>query len=268
MKRNPADIKKILFSNPVIYVPVIITSVILIILIVITFRGNNSSTRSGGNTSSPNSVSSEPYDDTSVDSVRSYAKELKTLGIGANNVKAIKNAIIKTIAENDTILDTENLDISIRANSVKSRTYSDEIGKEFYYINFIVDLPNEKKSYQIVHEWGESDVAENSPYNAMVFCIRDKDKVIYKNFECKDNYKKNPKYEIIAHYLPYENFNNYTFSISQTNNKKIYIQLPGDQEQEATKEIKQWIEAMGFSSDGYNFEADSQTAAPPDGPID
>ena len=137
MKRDPADIKKILFSNPVIYVPVIITSVILIILIVITFRGDGFSTESGGNTSNSNSVSSEPYDDTSVSSVRSYAKELKTLGIGANNIETIKNAIIKTIAENDTILDADNLDISIRANSIKSRTYSDEIGKEFYYVNFI-----------------------------------------------------------------------------------------------------------------------------------
>ena len=195
-------------------------------------------------------------------------ESLITLGIGANNIKAIKNAIIKTVAENDTILDTDNLDISIRANSIKSRTYSDELGKEFYYVNFIVDLPNDKKSYQIVHEWGESDVAENSPYSAMVFCIRDKNKIVYKNFECKDNYKKNPKYEIIAHYLPYEDFNNYDFSISQTSNKKIYIQLPGDQEQAAIKEIKQWIETMGFSSDGFNFEAEDQTAAPPDEPTD
>ena len=268
MKRNPADIKKILFSNPVIYVPVIITSIILIILIVVAFRGNETSTESSRNINGSNSISTEPYDDTSVASVRPHAKELNTLGIGANNIKAIKNAIIKTVAENDTILDTDNLDISIRANSIKSRTYSDELGKEFYYVNFIADLPNDKKSYQIVHEWGESDVAENSPYSAMVFCIRDKNKIVYKNFECKDNYKKNPKYEIIAHYLPYEDFNNYDFSISQTSNKKIYIQLPGDQEQAAIKEIKQWIETMGFTSDGFNFEAEDQTAAPPDEPTD
>ncbi len=269
MKRNPENIKNILFSNPVFYGPVIIISVILIILIVVSFKRDNSSeTSTSGNVS--NTINTQPYNDTSVSSVRTHAKELSTLGIGKNNINAIKNAIIKLTLENDTVADPDNLNISIRGDSIKSRTYSDEMGKEFYYLNLIVDLPNDKKSYQVVHEWGESDVATDSPYNAMVFCLRDKTKKIYKNFECKDHYKKDPKYEIIAHYLQFEEFNNFTFSVSQANNKKILVQLPESesQEQKAYDEIKQWIENMGFTSNGFSFTADNQTAAPPDEPID
>ena len=131
---------------------------------------------------------------------------------------------------------------------------------------FIVDIPSIKQSYSIYFEWSADINNVNlSGYTAAASCLS-KDKLIYGDFGCKDDFtnnKTNNDSSIILDYLPYSTFN-YTITADLNDNNKVSLNVAmilystdtrdGNRDNSISKyksEIVNWIKSKSLNPDNY-----------------
>lgn len=90
----------------------------------------------------------------------------------------VYNAVAKNITDNNVRLDGA----IVRDGSLKN-TYFEEV--DINFVSFIVDIPDAKRSYQVVYEWSDDEENMYVPKNdaAAALCL-ESDQLIYGDFNC------------------------------------------------------------------------------------
>lgn len=105
--------------------------------------------------------------------------------VDSNTLNLIKASLYRTIKLNSPDSSPEKVtDIFVRDGSF-SQEYTKE--KKLHSVDFIVDIASLQQSYNISYQWVDSkdSAIYEDEYGTVVRCLKD-DKVIYKDFKCKD----------------------------------------------------------------------------------
>lgn len=153
-------------------------------------------------------------------------------------------------------------DATIRENSANNNYNKDT---NVYSGSFIVDMKSVKQSYLISYNWSSDENNINiGGYAATVTCLPS-DKLIYGNFDCKDDFNNpvnNANRDPILAELPHSTFN---YSITADNdsgkiglNVEIFLYLADTRDGGRDDSIKQyksdainWIKSIKLNPDDY-----------------
>lgn len=193
--------------------------------------------------------------------VNNYDKYASNLPVDRrDSINATLYKIIKDNSKNGNI----NInDAAIRKDSAEyiyNKTTNINSG------SFIIDIPSIKQSYLISYEWSSDENNSNlSGYSATATCLST-DKLIYGDFNCKDNFsnsKNNIDRDPILNYLPYSTFNyTITASINSQNKADLNVGMvlyssdtrDGNRDNSINKyktEIINWIKSKSLNPDNY-----------------
>ena len=241
MKETTQRIVQLVSANKIIT----ILAVIAIFSIVLLFAGFTN-----GNRDNSDDISAQ------IKQINAGAQRLKDIGLPKSELEKIKGSIQK-IGRKNGLSDINFGDVIVRSNFVKTKQFND-FG--LAYINFIVDLPEQKQSYQISHEWSnwEQNSYLSGDFSAQSFCIRDKEKIKYKEFDCKDSFANDPKYAIVKNYARFDIRDDTEITFSQDDPTKITVTTHSYSEEEKNRLIhyaEKWIKSLGFSTDGFSIDA-------------
>ena len=179
---------------------------------------------------------------------------LDEFNLPGNSKTNIQRAMAETLSKNIDTFKKEGLAMAIREK--KEINFSNYGVK---YINFIIDIPEYKQSYQIRHEWSNDENNTNLAPNdsTIVACIKDENKIKYKNFECIDGLSYDLKYSDVGHYLPLAIIDDdLDASISDKNFKRIIVNMTATDKtnEQAKKKVDAWIKSIGYTPDGFEYE--------------
>jgi hypothetical protein len=170
-----------------------------------------------------------------------------------NNIKEIIANKINENVKNDTF--PKKLSINIRNSSIIKKYYEEP---DFYYYNFIVDIPKLSSSYQIKIDYSKNPDNNNISINdsRAINCIEDKSKIKYKQQVCRMSQYDLNKYSILSMYYQYEDFGDLIISADPNNFKKIVVNMTStdETEEQAKKKVDAWIKSMGYTPDGFQYE--------------
>lgn len=123
-----------------------------------------------------------------------------------DSIDLIKNYLYKIIKLNTPNSSPEKItDISIRDGSFSQEYAKDD---KLHTVNFIVDIPSLKQSYNVSYQWIDSGGNRDSigEYGTIVNCLKE-GKVIYREFKCKDFFSEAARIgkptDPIFEFLPY-----------------------------------------------------------------
>ena len=236
-----------IFNHPLLALFFFFQAILLILFTVTIIR------TSTNNNSTGNLVTNEGvYNQDAIPQVK--IPDLKTLYLPDDGITNIQRALASTMAQNNESYEKEIKNTLIREKHTKNFSYYN-----IKYINFILDLPDYKQSYQIRFEWSDDENNSNlTPNDSIIIaCIRDKEKIKYKDFNCKDNLSYDPKYSDIGHYIGFTNFyDEITAYGSNEDIKKIDVNMTATDktDEQAKKKIDSWIKSMGYTPDGFVYE--------------
>ena len=151
--------------------------------------------------------------------INNYDKHIPNLPVDRKN--AIDSSLYNIIKDNLKSDDLSINDATIRENSAE---YNYDESTNINSGSFIVDIPSIKQSYFISYEW--SSDANNkyfSGYTALATCLTS-DKLIYSDFDCKDNFSNIESRDPILDHLPYSTFN-YTITANTNNSSKVDLDV-------------------------------------------
>ena len=140
---------------------------------------------------------------------------------------------------------------------------------EIHYLSFIVDLDELKQSYQFVYRYADKYPNPNVPpnYATMVFCPRT-DKLIYGDFDCKDEYNNYGEDAVIASLLKNKKFSNLFLNVHgaedfKTPLEKLVIRpmfSSDNKERDSKNIINDWLANVGLNIDNYQCEFMTQSS--------
>lgn len=142
--------------------------------------------------------------------------------------------------------DDQNFDISgiiVRKNSLIKKHFNNTT---LHYTSFIVDIPKIEQSYRVYYDQYEDDGngMSGSVPETIVACLSSSDKVIYKEFNCRDNYNNLVGYSIMRQYEDIANLN----QAQNIGGYKVY--LPGDKRYDGTTQDNPYVEILAYCEDG------------------
>lgn len=200
-----------------------------------------------------------PYGDSvSIININQYTQGKKT---NRDTLQFIQHSLYKTITLNTPDATANQLnDIAIREG-----TFSQNYNKDtkLNSVNFIVDIPSLRQSYDISYQWVDSGGNKRSidEYGTVVKCLN-KDRVIYKDFQCKDMFSETKKYaDPIIEFLPHST-RNYKVTYNATR-KSLEVEISlsaadirSKREHEIIEkykaEIRDWISSKKLNPDAYS----------------
>lgn len=180
--------------------------------------------------------------------VQNLNKYTKKDSSNKSAIDHVEYSLLQTINMNSsrTMKSGDISDAAIRDN-----TFSQEYNKEqtLHSVNFIVDIPSLKQSYDVSYQWVEDakKIKSVDEYGIFVRCIKDDKKKIYKDFQCKDMFTTASKHEDpIVEFLPYS-----TNSIKVTYNSirkalevTIYLSAAEERDADTNKYINSYKEQV------------------------
>lgn len=178
-------------------------------------------------------------------------------GLPSSSVDSIQSALYDAVRQNG-VSESNNSEARIRDNSLINKYFERQ---NINYINFVVDFPNEKQSYQIFHEWSNDNKNEHILVNGAtkIMCLPP-DQLIYGEFNCKDENAHNGQRIIVAKYISYYVFNAFTpFLKTDDLYGVVYINpvLPEISEGEKSSYIQQTkdaIKELGVSPELFQYQ--------------
>ena len=164
----------------------------------------------------------------------------------------IYNTIVEQNSQNKSIMN--NITIEIRNGSIIKKFYKDQ---NFYYYNFIVDIPDLESSYKVKIDYAKDKDNKyiSSDDARAVTCLENNDKIKYKDQVCKMPEIALDKFGVLSMYYQYEDFGGLSVYPSRENPREVIIDMTNSDMtyEEATTYVKKWIESMGYSADGFIF---------------
>lgn len=205
--------------------------------------------------------------DTSTQTARinTDAQKMDDLNLPKAELEKIKTSVQQLIRKNNSS-DVDLGGAIVRSKSVKTKTFD---GFNLAYINFIIDLPNQKQSYQVSHEWSEDEKNQylTKEFSAQSYCLRDDKKIKYKDFNCRDYSKQDPKYTIAKNYARFDLRDDAEIIFSQDDPTALTVasfSYSEEKEQQLINYAEEWIESLGFSADGFSITAAMAGGGAPD----
>ena len=131
--------------------------------------------------------------------------------------------LLETVNANTPEVNLSSDQVKIRDGSVKTHYFSDQ---NVNYYSAIVDIPKLEQSYWIFHEYSDESDNKNLSVNDqyLVLCLIDQSKVIYPDFQCKDNYGELTYNAIAEKYLRWFSFEDFLlYEIGGEGGRKIKI---------------------------------------------
>jgi len=176
----------------------------------------------------------------------------------------IEHALYTTVNLNvdEPVKDKSIQDVMVRDGSFSQEYHND---KSIHTVKFIVDIESLKQSYDVSYQWSDTD--KYSPnldeWGTAVRCLP-KDKLIYKDFDCKDMFSEmstTADDPVLAKILPYEG-NFYAiryYSGDKEGNTIISVQIMTNTTGERTKkqfdiykkEAQDWLISQGVNLNDY-----------------
>ena len=191
-------------------------------------------------------------------SVNTSAKKISELNLPESELNEIEQSIRKVARKNET----KDFDMNraiVRKNTIKIKNFEEF---DLSYLSFIIDLPEHKQSFQVNHEWSSNNGNEylSEDFKGQVYCIYDKSKIKYEEFDCKDSYSSDPKYKMVKEYARFSYDEDTNREITSDENDSTHIIVTAfdfseENEEELVAYTQKWVESLGFSTDGFRFTA-------------
>lgn len=232
-------------KNAIIKALAIFVLIIILISIIYIFMMNNNGNRYG--------------DQLTIANLDEYTKDKPT---DKDAIDHIQFALLQTINSNlnKPVGNNSIDDILIRSGSFKQ---SKEEKTGIHSVEFIVDSESLKQSYMITYQWADNENVDLPEWGTAVKCLPE-DKIIYKDFKCKDMFKEMSENidESLSKVLPY---NGDYYRISQYpdgDNTNISIQIMINNNSTRTKErfeeykedALEWLKSNGVNVDKYRID--------------
>lgn len=197
------------------------------------------------------------------DEIIIHGIESHTKGLPTNNdrLQFIQNKLFETVK-----VSAPNTNLAVITDAaVRKGSFSQEYKKEHkkHTVDFIVDIPSLKLSYNISYQWvdPEGDRRYLDQYGTVVTCVK-KDKAIYQDFPCKDLFEAQKTHydDPILEFLPYSSGTHKVTYNHVRRSLDIDIYIPaayvrsGEENiaiDKAKAEISDWIRSHGLSPDNY-----------------
>ena len=165
----------------------------------------------------------------------------------SNNISHIQRVLFDVIKETRPEVNT-TLTASLRTDTVKTSTFK---RNNTDYFTAIIDVPEINQAYQVFY--GHSNTENEAPNDFIaILCAPDA-------IDCKDSESQPSRYEIVARYLKYFDFNYFSTLYKNDDLTKIFINpteydvAKSDQES-YLRTIKEAIETLGVSPDLFTYE--------------
>ncbi|MFZ2125129.1 MAG: hypothetical protein WA087_01245 [Candidatus Saccharimonadales bacterium] len=201
-------------------------------------------------------------------SINNYDKYISNLPTDRrDSINSTLYKIIKSNSDSDSDSDSTASvkDATIRdGSSVDTYNKSTDINSG----SFIVDMESIQQSYLISYEWSSTENNSNlSGYTAVATCLPT-DKLIYGDFNCKDDFinsTSNTNRDPILKYLPQSTFNyNITGEINNDNKVDLNVEIflysadtrDGGRDSSIKKykaEVIKWIRSVKLNPDNYTI---------------
>ncbi len=134
-----------------------------------------------------------------------------------------------------------------------------------YSGNFIVDIDSLKQSYLVQFEWSKEKNNPNlSSTSELISCVREKEKIIYPDFKCEDQFSFNENTDdadiYLNGYLPHiENLSTgETFVVLENGINYLFIQLDSCHNntliEEAINKTKAWLNSLGVDPNKFTIQ--------------
>ena len=171
------------------------------------------------------------------------------------DTKVIEWMLLDTVKKNMSEVDFGSIKGVVRSESVKTYYFG---AQKIYYYSAVIDVPEIRQSYRVVHEY--SDEQDNEYLSAneqyIILCLSDLGEIRYAEFDCKSDYDKLTYNTIVMKYIWYFDFEEFVVrSVSGDYSKIRIIALKDDYNGDVlVKKVKEAIRGLGVSPDLFEYE--------------
>lgn len=171
------------------------------------------------------------------------------------DTKVIEWMLLDTVKKNMPEVDFGNIKGIVRSESVKTHYFS---AQKIYYYSAVIDVPEIRQSYRVVHEYSnEQDneyLSANEQY--IILCLSDPGETRYAEFDCKSDYGELTYNTIVMKYIWYFDFDEFVLrSVPGDYNKIRIIALKDDYNGDVfVEKVKEAIRGLGVSPDLFEYE--------------
>lgn len=172
----------------------------------------------------------------------------------------IERNLFTAVEKNSTVINSTNITANVRDNTVIAQNIFGKYGLS--YLSLIIDLPELNQSYRLFHEYDST--AEKWTFNTEEFliitCLNDSDEIIYKDFNCKDQYGPTIYNGIAIKYLDNLSLGNDAFSLSVDDEdiSTLYITPAEDvsakTSQQYIEQTKNKVKSMGIPPNIFEYK--------------
>lgn len=172
-------------------------------------------------------------------------------------IKLVEQDLAKTVEAHTSSFNLSEAIAEVRQDTLKVKKFEELNG---YYFSAIIDVPVLRQSYQIYSFYPTENSAPNSFPSATMYvlCIDDRSLMIYQEFDCKDEYPQQIRSNILATYLYYFNFQQFSVSINSDDHSKIIInpikmETSEQEQQKYLQQTKRAIDSLGISPESFEY---------------
>ena len=175
-------------------------------------------------------------------------------------VDDIEHSLTETIKQNTDNFSVPDATAFIRDESLKTEIF-DRHG--FGALSLIIDIPSLEQSYQIYYKYALNyeNIADAAYYNnpRAILCLDEYSEIRYPNFECQDTLPPETRFRIVADYLRFFEFDDFTVSVDAKDYSIIRLNpatanSSDNQEELMVAELRNKISSLGVSAEYFNYQ--------------
>ena len=175
-------------------------------------------------------------------------------------VDDIEHSLTETIKQNTDNFSVPDATAYIRDDSLKTETFNRH---GFGALSLIVDIPSLQQSYQIYYKYALNyeNIIDMAYYKnpRAVLCLDKYAEVKYPDFECQDILPPETRLRIVADYLRFFEFDNFTAFVDAKDYTVIHLNpatttQSKNQEALITTELKTRISSLGVSPEYFKYQ--------------
>ncbi len=177
----------------------------------------------------------------------------------ANDVEIMKWMLFDTVRNNKIEINPNTDKAILRRNSIRKYYFEKQ---NINYYSAIVDIPEIRQSYWIFHEYSSDRYNANLSANGqyIILCVIDPGKIIYPEFNCKDNYGASTYNLIAGKYVKWFDFNEF-FIYEIAGDDYNIIRIAPNSPEATSEEIEGYVEEtkkkirdLGIMAELFEYE--------------
>lgn len=154
---------------------------------------------------------------------------------------------------------SKSVNAVVREDSIKNMYFEYQ---NINYFSAIVDIPELEQSYWLYNEYSDNENNQFIDYSKTyrIFCLENPEEILYPNFDCKDDFGLNGRYELVSDLLPYFEFKDFViiFPYKRDYNgieisPRTFDELSGDIRESYIQQVRDAVASLGISSDIFTY---------------